>query len=194
MKKLIFTILILLATSNMVFSQAKKGDTEMFFNGSFYSMVGIENYSNINITAMLNYGYYITDNLQLGVGPSVTYTYSEQKYMSYYFNPITYEYSEKEVSQVNEKTDLSASFFGNYYFNIQSKLVPYASVQYFQQTFDIPDDADFTDYGYINIGVGAKYFINQNVAYNFLINYGFSLNSDSEGGILLMQTGLSVIL
>ena len=73
-----------------------------------------------------------------------------------------------------------------------SKTVPYLAAQWYQTDFD-PEDGEFSDYSYVNFGFGIRNFFNEFAALNTSVNYGFSLAEDSEGGVLLILTGVSVI-
>jgi len=73
------------------------------------------------------------------------------------------------------------------------KFIPYITGQYYQSTFDIPEDGEFTDYSYINVGLGFKNFFNEYAAFNTMVSYGFSLAEDADWANLVVQTGISFI-
>lgn len=171
MKKITYLLLLLLFLSTIVYSQGiERGDSEVLINAFYFTNVGTDySYGSGNITG--SYGYYFTNNLQIGIGPGLSiYT------------------QEDEV-----ETDFSGQLFTNYNFSTTAKTIPYIKGSYYQATFDIDDDRDFTDYGYVQIGAGMKNFISENIALDSSVTYGFSLAENAEGGSLLMQSGLSLI-
>ncbi|MDZ7333044.1 MAG: hypothetical protein ONB13_01130 [candidate division KSB1 bacterium] len=147
----------------------EKGDSEIQF-AAFYILMMYKDFKMGNSTIQLSYGRFLTSRLQLGIAPQIT--------MSIFSDQVD--------------THISASAFVNYNFSSASRLIPYASAQWYQSDFS-PEYGDFIDYSYINLGVGLRNFFNQYAALNTSITYGFSLNSDSNGGLLTIMSGLSFI-
>lgn len=147
----------------------EKGDSEVQF-AAFYILMMYKDFKMGNSTIQLSYGKFFTSRLQLGIAPQITMSiFSDQA-----------------------DTHISASAFVNYNFSSASRLIPYASAQWYQSDFS-PKYGDFSDYSYINVGVGLRNFFNQYAALNTSITYGFSLNPDNEGGFLTIMSGLSFI-
>lgn len=96
-----------------------------------------------------------------------------------------------EGTEVN--SDWSGQLFANYNFSVVKKGFPYVKGSYYQSTFDIPDEASFTDYGSLQIGLGYKSFFNEFVSVDTSLNYGKSLAEGAEGGSLMLMTGISFI-
>ena len=187
MKKLGLLLSFLLVLTSFSFAQVESGDSEIVFSGMFMSIVGIENYSSMTASATLNYGYFITKNLEIGIGPIFTYSRSEQTYTSY-----DYYGSSSEQKSVNEDKNLSGTVFFSLNFSTASRTVPYITGQWYQTDFN-PEDGEFSDYSYANVGFGIRNFFSEYAALNTSVNYGFSLAEDAEGGVLLVTTGVSVI-
>ena len=102
--------------------------------------------------------------------------------------------ADDEQGEKTIETDWSGAIFFNYNFSTASKLIPYITGQYYQYTFDIPDDMEFKDFSYVNAGIGFKNFFNEYAAFNTLVSYGFSLAEDAENvGLLSIMAGLTVI-
>lgn len=161
MKK-IFGLLILLMFSTSAFAQAdiEQGDSELGFFASYFSVDGF-NSGYIN----LNYNYYITSHLKIGIGPTVMIS--------------------------SEDTKFSGSFAIGYNFFTSGSAIPYIDAYWYQQDFD-PENGDFTDASFVNFGVGLKNFFNQYVALDSKIAYGLSLAENADSGILQITSGLSV--
>jgi predicted porin len=70
-----------------------------------------------------------------------------------------------------------------------AKAVPYIGAQYFKSDFSNGDDK-----GSVGINVGMKYYFAKKTAFDVSGNYLFTLNDNSQGGIILFAVGLSFLL
>jgi len=184
-KRLILTAICLLIFASLSFAQVEQGDSEVIFSGMYMSLVGIKDYSYSMGSLNLSYGKFVTDNLEIGIGPTLTFTRTKQ---------TTYNwYGGEEDEDITQETHISGIVFFNINFSTSSKTVPYIAGQWYQSEFKIEKDEEFSDYSYANIGFGIRNFYNEYAALNTSINYGWSLAKDAEGGVLLITTGLSVI-
>jgi len=166
----------MLCTAYPAFSQVERGDKEVSFLGYYNTIVGEDVNPNASGSLQISYGNYFTPALLVGIAPTLRFYASEDRY------------GDMEV-----KTDFSGSIFFNLNFSTTSKTVPYITGQYYQWTFDIPEESEFSDYSYINIGFGIKNFINEYAAFNTLGTYGFSLAEDAETALITVMMGLSFI-
>jgi hypothetical protein len=157
-------------------AQIEKGDTEVGLQGYFVSRVGEDIEANGAGSIQLSWGKYFTDRLLIGIAPTMTFFTTQD------------EHGDPMV-----KTDYAGSVFFNLNFNTTSKLIPYLTGQFFQFTFDIPEDQEFTDYSYATVGLGFKNFFNEYAAFDTIITYGFSLAKESRGGVITIRSGLSFI-
>ncbi len=176
MKRIILAIIILVFICSNAFGQIEKGDTEVSLMGYFNTIVGDDIDANASGSIQLSYGKYFSKYLMIGVAPILSFNTGED-----------------EDGDPTVETDWSGSAFFNLNLTSASKIVPYVTGQYYQFTFDIPDDAEFKDFSYVNIGFGVKNFINEYAAFNVLITRGFSLAEDSDWAIISVHTGLSFI-
>ena len=176
MKKLMVMGLVLLFTVSG-FSHIEKGDTEVSFLGYFTTRVGEDVDPNGAGAIQLSYGKYVTPFFIWGVAPVLTF----------------YTFENWETDETELKTDWSGSVFFNLNLSTTAKTFPYITGRYYQFTFDIPDDQDFSDYSYVTIGLGIKSFFNEYAALNILGTYGFSLAEEAEGGIVNLMTGITFL-
>ncbi len=161
-------LLILCAVSAK--AQVEKGDSEIRFL-FYYSQVSGSGYSaGGNGSLMVSYGYFIIPNLQLGLGPRLTFT----------------------TGADGTETQVSGSVFFNFNFATASRTVPYIFGEFYQMDFS-PDIGEFADYSYINFGFGVRNFFSQYIALNSAVSYGFCPSTNSEGGLFMILTGLSFI-
>ena len=177
MKKGFFVTVALFLICSGAWAQIEKGDTEISFMGYYITRVGEDVEVNGSGVFQLSYGKYITPRLQIGISPNLRFFLADD------------EQGEKTI-----ETDWSGAIFFNYNFSTASKLIPYITGQYYQYTFEIPDDMEFKDFSYVNAGIGFKNFFNEYAAFNTLVSYGFSLAEDAENvGLLSIMAGLTVI-
>ena len=164
MKRFILLFLAALLISGNLSAQIEKGDREIQASGFFIAFEGIT-----MLTISGTYGYYRTDKLEIGGGPTLS--------------RIDYSFG--------SNTSLSLTLFGRYHLTARDKVVPYLSAQWYQ--FDIAPEgsASFFDYSFVQGGGGFKYFINEFVAYDVSGNLGFSFGSGSFS--FIMVAGISAM-
>jgi hypothetical protein len=173
--------LLVLLVPVLSYGQQQAGDWELQFQGSYYTTIGTDyEFGSGNISAKI--GPYVTNYLQVGVGPSVTI--STTSFQSY--NPTTFE---METTSETKTTFGSTAFLVFSYLTRGAKLVPYAGVQYF-----ISDVSEFeNDKGSMGVNAGVKYFFAKKTAFDLSGNYLFSLNGADTGATLLFAVGLSFL-
>lgn len=175
MKQILIVVALLFIIASAQ-AQIEKGDTEIGFMGYYSTRVGEDIDPNGSGSFQLSFGKYITPKLLLGIAPTLSlYT------------------GQDEDGDPTVETNWSGSVFFTYNFSTTSKLIPYLTGQYYQSQFDIPENAEFTDFSFVTFGLGFKNFFNEYASLNTQGLYGFSLAEDAEGGILLIMTGLSFI-
>lgn len=162
----ILTLSLLRASSAL--GQQEAGDVELQFQGYYFRTVGTDfEFSSGVITGKI--GPFITNNLQVGVGPTLTITSS--------------------ALGGTQTTFGSTAFFVYSFLLRNAKAVPYFGAQYFKQDFSNSDEV-----GNVGINAGMKYFFAKKTAFDFSGNYLFSLNEGGEGGLLYFAVGLSFLL
>ena len=166
---LLFCFLVFLSSETFAQGEIEKGDSEINFSATYLTTTGDNDFS----VGLINfsYGYYVTDNFQLGIGPSLSISSSGS----------------------NTETTLSGLLFLNYNFSTKTKTIPYFTAYWYQFDFDIPKEASFTDLAFVNVGFGVKNFFNRYVALDTKVTYGFSLAENADGGIIQVLSGFSVI-
>ena len=148
MKKALAAILAIALMSSSAMAQIEKGDREIQGSAFLFTVSGI---TMLNISGI--YGYYYTDRLEFGGGPTITY-------MDFGFD---------------SDTTLGLTAFGRYSFTARDKLVPYAAAQWYQYDIAPEDPVGFLDMAFLQVGGGFKYFLNEYIAYDVSGNLGFSL-------------------
>jgi hypothetical protein len=175
---------ILILSTVTALGQQQKGDLELQFLGSYYRTVGISGFSSGSGNISAKIGPYLTDNIQIGLGPNLTISHSS--YTTFNYTTM----KEEEVTETN-------TMFGSYAFIVYSfltrgaKLVPYLGAQYFKQDFNKPFSEEP---GSLGFSAGAKYFFAKKAAFDLQGSYMFDMNKDAEGGFLLFAFGLSFLI
>jgi hypothetical protein len=182
MKSLIMCVVLCLAVIAMpAYSQQQRGDVELQFQGYYFTTVGQEfSFGSGNLAAKI--GPYLTDNLQVGIGPTLSIT----TITTATFNPTTLSIDKES----NTTTTFGSTLFFVYSFlSRNGKLVPYFGANYFKQDF-----SDSEDKGSVGVNLGAKYYFAKKAAFDVSGNYLFTLNKDQEGGMLYFAVGISFLL
>lgn len=184
MKKTLSIIFTLLILAEFSFAQVEKGDKELQFTGSFYKTTGTD----ISISAgqiAFKLGRYVSDHLELGVAPTISITSSPT------FDPVTFEID-------NETTaTFGVGIFGTYSFlSEDAKTMPYLGIQWFTPDLGGMDDGTGTIVlqNFFGINAGIKVFVTEEINIDIGGNYLAGIGSNTEGGTLLFQIGLGIIL
>ena len=155
-------LLVVLMASSAV-AQVERGDREIQGSGHLFVM---------SDAAMLNlsgvFGYYYTASLELGGGPTITYS---------------------RAGDVNNTT-VGLTLFTKYNFATRDKLVPYVGGQLYQYDLSPQDPLKFTDVTFLQGCAGFKYFIRKDIAYDASANLGFSPGGDVS---FFLTVGVSAV-
>ena len=160
MRKLLLAVACILILAPQTGAQVEKGDREIQFQGS---VISVESMTLIMLQA--TYGYYVSPNIEIGVGPSIT--------------------------RFGDETSFRALFFGRYNFDVDTKKIPYLSAQWYQYDFSPEGDQGLFDAAFLQFGGGMKFFMNEFFAYDVSANYGFGLGGGS--GAFLLLGGVSAV-
>jgi hypothetical protein len=182
MKKITFGVLILTISvlTSSANAQQQQGDFEAQLAGYYVTVVGTDlSFGMGSIQTKL--GYYFTDWFEFGLGPTWTITTTS-----------TFDHSDPNTGQPVYKSltegDFGTTAFMQFSFLTSSRTVPYFGGQYYKQSFRNDEDN-----GAVGLSAGIKFFFTKKAAFDVGGNYLFSLNKDTEGGLLLFAFGLSFL-
>lgn len=171
-------VLVLLLIAGLVISargQQEKGDFELQFQGSFSTLVGGDVTSTVGTMAG-KFGPFITANIQVGVGPTLTIS--------------TGTSTAGGVTTTSTEATFGTTAFVVYALLLKdAKVVPYLGASYYKRDFSNNNDP-----GWVGGNGGAKFFFAKRTAADFSVNYLVSLNEETKGGMLLFAFGLSFLL
>jgi hypothetical protein len=181
---------MMLMCAGSAFGQQEKGDVELQLVGTYFRTVGVDNFSFGSGTISGRVGYYFTDRLELGVGPTLSIsTVTTQTPPSY-----SYVGGQLVITGGGSESNTTTTF-GSYAFIVYSfmargaKAVPYIGAQYFKQDFSNSDDK-----GSVGVNAGLKYFFAKKAAIDFGGTYMWNLTKDAKGGIIFFSIGLSFLV
>lgn len=190
MKRLLLSNLILFAAIIVTNAQVQQGDSNIGLNTTLSTQTGVDQGSTqFNLNAF--YEIYITDNISLGAGPSLTVSGSDG----------------------NTNTGVGINMFGNYNFLTSNGVIlPYAgallNVFVIGSTFDSPNGEFTTTITNTGIGFkgGMKIFVTERVNIDTNLSYTTTIGTsvvidgqsfdtaEPEGGLLQLFAGIGIIL
>jgi hypothetical protein len=203
MKKAILIIIALSGafTTQHVFSQVQKGDSNIGVNTLISSFVGTDA-PNSNGLISLTYQYYVTNNISIGVGP--------------YYSFSTSESSSPGFSTESWSNTFGLNTFINYSFlTTGGKVLPYIGAQFsYQNTYSGSDtyiagnyQGEYQDITNTSAGAnaGLKFFLTERINFDGKLSYTTILSTtfesgagsfdiDPKGGLLQFTLGLGIIL
>ncbi len=180
-----FLLALMVGTLN---AQQEAGDLELQLAGSFLASSGVPNASFSAAILQTKIGKFFTDNLEIGIVPSLQWTRTSYTTTQYSF--VGGRFVTSEVEEVNDNTTFGGGAFFVYSFLTSgATTVPYFGAQYYKQSFK-----DSEDNGSVGANVGMKFFFTKKAAFDVSGNYLFSLNKDAEGGLILITFGMSFLL
>ncbi|CAN5675837.1 hypothetical protein BH23GEM11_BH23GEM11_07040 [soil metagenome] len=155
-------------------AQQQAGDRELQLTGSVLAVTGQEEDSQALALLQAKVGYFLTDRVEIGAFPSLTYT------------RVTVRTPAGDVQ--DSSTRLGFGAFGTYSFLAADAMtVPYLGGQAYR--IDITNSEAQT---WVGANAGLKYYFNRNMAFdmggNALLGTG-----DAGGVLILFQFGLSYL-
>lgn len=163
-------IVVLLFAPSMLLAQQQQGDLELGFQGFYFTdtegLIGVG-------TLQGKIGSFFTDNLEIGVSPSLSIVTS----------PSGFDGESETTATFGAGAFLTYSFLAE-----NATTVPYFGAQFYKSDFDDEEDS-----GSAGINAGVKFYFTKKAAFDVSGNYLFSLNENAEGGLILISFGLSFL-
>jgi hypothetical protein len=173
-RPLLLLLVLTLAWQAPLAAQQQAGDREVQLNGSVLASAGEEGGSQALAIVQAKVGYFVTDRVQLGAFPTLSYT------------RVTVETAAGQLRASDTRLGFGA--FGTYSFLAEDAMtVPYVGGQIYK--IDLADSEAQT---WVGANAGLKYYFNRNMAFdaggNALLGTG-----DAGGILVLFQFGLSYL-
>lgn len=173
-RPILLLLVLTLAWQAPLAAQQQAGDREVQLSGSVLASAGEEGGSQALAIVQAKVGYFVTDRVQLGAFPTLSYT------------RVTVETAGGELRASDTRLGFGA--FGTYSFLAEDAMtVPYVGGQIYK--IDLTDSEAQT---WVGANAGLKYYFNRNMAFdaggNALLGTG-----DAGGILVLFQFGLSYL-
>jgi hypothetical protein len=181
------------------YSQAQKGDQEILVSGIFFVQSG--DYGNsATISGNLSYGIFVTDTLQIGAGPTISYSYNDYGDAFSDYSDI-FDYEDLGLEEHDLTVDLNL-FLRQHFLKEGSRAVYYVGGEvYLRDIFASNKSSDsslslpgssFAERVYLRPAVGLKYYFLERAAFDVNIGYGFGLKK-GVGAMFSGTFGVSFI-
>lgn len=162
-------------------AQQKGGDWEVQLQGSYFTLVGTDVTNNVG-TISGKVGPFVTDNIQVGVGPTLTIATTSTTAVPPAGGSAT--------TSTSTKVTLGSTAWAVYSLLFRdARTAPYIGACWYKRDF-----SNSTDNGWVGVNGGAKFYYTPRAAVDISANYLRSLNKGTEGGMLLFAFGLSFLL
>lgn len=162
-------------------AQQAQGDIELQLQGSYFTMVGTDVSVDVGTIAG-KFAPFITDALQIGLGPTLTIQTTTTTDVA----PGTGQTRTRSSTRV---TFGSTAFIAYSILLKDARTVPYVQAQFYKRDF-----SNRSERGWVGAGGGMKYFFTRRTSLDVSANYLRSLNSGSQGGMVLFMFGLSFLV
>ena len=171
--------LSLMAGPLPVAGQQAAGDVELQFVGSLLTTVGQDRGSQSQGLFQAKAGYFLTDRVEIGAFPSLTYARTTTRAPGW----------PDEPDETTSETKVGMGVFSTYSFlTAGATTVPYVGGQFYR--IDVTDEDEG---GWLGVNAGLKFYLSERTAFdaggNALAGVG-----GSEGVLLHLQVGLSFLL
>ncbi len=177
---LVAVVLFHLGLMSSSMAQQQQGDVELQLQGSFFTTVGADITNSVGTIAG-KVGPYITANIQVGIGPTLTIATNTSTAREVASGPL--------VTTTKTNVTFGSTIFAVYSFLFpDARTVPYVGASYYKRDF-----SNGADRGWIGGNGGAKFFFTKRAAADLSVNYLTSLNKETKGGLLLFAFGLSLL-
>jgi hypothetical protein len=177
MHRPVLVLILLLAVASPLPAQQEAGDIELQFTGSILTTMGQDRGSITLGIFQAKGGYFLTDRIEVGGFPSVT------------FVRATVQPDDWPTEVTTSETKVGLGIFGTYSFlAADATTVPYVGAQFYR--IDLTDEDET---GWLGASLGLKFYMTPRTAFDVGGNGLVGLGND--GGILLLfQMGLSFLL
>lgn len=177
-RPIVLVLLLLFAAAPPLCAQQQAGDVELQFTGSILSTIGQDRGSSTSGIFQAKAGYFLTDRVEIGGFPSLTFTRTTIR------PPGWPDVPEETVSE----SKLGMGLFGAYSFlAADASTVPYLGGQLYR--IDLTDDDES---GWAGVNAGLKFYVGATTAFDVGGNLLWNLG-DEGGTLLLFQMGLGFL-
>jgi hypothetical protein len=177
----VLMIVLLSAFFSVASAQQQKGDIELQLAGSYFTTFATDVSVNVG-TVSGKFAPFITDNIQIGIGPTLTIITTTTTTVA----PVT----GRAVTGSKTNVTFGSTAFVTYSFLLKdARVVPYAGASYYKQDF-----GKTSERGWIGVNGGMRYFFTRRASIDVSANYLITLTPGETGSMLLFAFGLSFLV
>lgn len=162
-------------------AQQAQGDIELQLQGSYFTMVGTDVSVDVGTIAG-KFAPFVTDALQIGLGPTLT------------IQTTTTTDAVPGTGQIRTRSSTKVTFGSTAFIAYSILLKDARTVPYVQAQFYKRDFSNRSERGWVGAGGGVKYYFTRRTSLDVSANYLRSLNSENRGGMVLFMFGLSFLV
>jgi hypothetical protein len=177
----LYIVVALACASGNLRAQQQSGDWEVQLQGSYFTLVGTDVTNNVG-TISGKVGPFLTDNIQIGLGPTLTIATTSTTAVPPGGGVAT-------TSSVTKVTVGSTAWAVYSVLLRNARIAPYIGACWYKRDF-----SNGADNGWVGVNGGAKFYYTRKAAVDVSANYLRSLNKTTQGGMLLFAFGLSFLL
>ncbi len=173
--------LLLVSVSGVCPAQQQKGDVELQLQGSYFTTFATDVSVNVGTIAG-KFAPFITDNIQIGIGPTLTITTATVTTVA----PLTGRTEQKS----NTTLTFGSTVFVTYSFLMKdARAVPYVGASFYKVDFKNPAER-----GWVGVNGGMRYYLTRRTALDVSASYLKTLTEEKRGSMLLFSFGLSFLV
>ena len=173
--------LLLVSVSGVSPAQQQKGDVELQLQGSYFTTFATDVSVNVGTIAG-KFAPFITDNIQIGIGPTLTITTTTLTTVA----PITGRTESRSSTTV---TFGSTAFITYSFLMKDTRVVPYVGASYYKVDFSRASER-----GWLGANAGMRYFFTKRTSLDFSATFLKTLTEQERGSMLLFSFGISFLV
>lgn len=175
------TFLLLLTMIGHSSAQQQKGDLELQLQGSYFTTFATDVSVNVGTIAG-KFAPFLTDHIQIGVGPTLTITTTKVTTIA----PGTGQ----PATQSNTKVTFGSTVFVTYSFILKdARAVPYVGASWYKVDFSRGEER-----GWVGLNGGLRYFLTKRTSLDFSASFLKTITEHETGSMLLFAFGLSFLI
>lgn len=173
--------LLLVIVSGPSRAQQQKGDVELQLQGSYFTTFATDVSVNVGTIAG-KFAPFLTDNIQIGIGPTLTITTTTVTTVA----PLTGRTEERSNTTLTFGSTVFVTFS---FLTRDARMVPYVGASFYKIDFGNPAER-----GWLGLNGGMRYYLTRRTSLDFSASYLKTLTEQKRGSMLLFAFGLSFLV
>ena len=174
-------VVFIVAFSAVAHAQQQRGDIELQLAGSYFTTFATDVSVNVG-TVSGKFAPFITDNIQIGIGPTLTIETTTTSTVT----PTT----GRTVTNSKTNVTFGSTAFVTYSFLMKdARVVPYLGASFYKRDFGNRDER-----GWVGVNGGMRYYFTRRTSVDVSANYLKTITPGETGSMLLFAFGLSFLV